>query len=155
MKIDLSVKGVLQSLMYFAVGAYAWIQSIGLDAYVITALAILIALDMTLGWVKAAVVPELENPTSKRAKKGILTKMVMFAIPVVVGLIWGALHDKETALKVVNVQLTGLMLAEGYSVIGNVYAIYTGEVMSEFDAITFIIKKTGDGIKKLIDKIIE
>ncbi len=153
MKIDVGIKGVLKSLLYFVAGAYAWIESVGLNAYVLTVLAVFMAMDMVLGWIKAVVVKGLDNPSSKKAKKGVLVKLVMFVIPAVVGLIWGA-FDKENAMRVVNVQLMGLMIAEGYSNIGNAYTIYTGEVLSEFDAITFMFKKSAEKIRGVFEKII-
>lgn len=154
MNLDLSVKGFLKSLVYVACAAYTWVNSIGIDAYLIVALAVAMGLDMLLGWIKAAKVDSLTNPTSRRAIHGILSKSVIFAIPVVVGLVWGAIDSSETAMKVVNVQLMGILIAEAYSVIGNVYAIYTGESLSEFDAFTYLIKATGKGIRKLLEKMI-
>lgn len=151
--IDTTGKGILKAILYVPAGIYGWIEGTGLNPRIMTALAILMALDMVLGVWKSIVVKELKSPSSKVAKKGILVKVVIFVIPAVVGLIWWALGDKETALRVVNVQLAGLMLAEGYSNIGNAYTIYTGEVLSEFDAITFIFKKTGSSIRKLLNKI--
>lgn len=152
MKIDTTIRGWIESFIYIIGGAFAWIESTGLNTYVFTVLAGFMSLDMLLGWIKAKVVPELENPTSKRAKRGILAKSVMFVIPVVVGLIWGALGDKSTAMRVVNVQLTGLMIAEGYSNIANAYAIYAKEELSEFDAVTFVLKKIAHGIRNLLDR---
>ena len=78
--------------------------------------------------------------------------MIMFSIPIVVGFMWG-LFDKENAIKVINVQLIALAIAEGYSNIANAYMIYTGEVLSEFDAVTFVIKKTAEKIRKLLDAL--
>ncbi len=155
MRIDTSTKGILGSLVYFIAGIFTWLEDTGLNTYVITGLAVFMALDMFLGWVKASVVDTIENPTSKKAKKGILVKSVIFAIPIVVGVIWGALADKESAMKVVNVQLTALLIAEGYSIVGNAYSIYTGEELSEFDAITFLLKKTAGKIKLVLEQIID
>ena len=84
----------------------------------------------------------------------VLTKLIIFVVPAVAGLIWGA-FDKESAFKIVNLLLTALMVAEGYSVIGNAYTIYTGEVLSEFDAITFVFKKTAQKIKLLLEKLMK
>ncbi len=148
------MKGFFQALVYVVAGTYAWIDSIGLNAKVVTVLAVFMALDMVLGWVKAVVVKDLDNPSSKKAKKGGLVKLVMFVIPAVVGLVWWAFDEKDTAMRVVNVQLMGLMIAEGYSNIGNAYTIYTGEVLSEFDAITFMFKKSGEKIRFLLEKVI-
>lgn len=153
MKIDTTEKGFFEAMVYVIGGFYAWIESTGLNAYVLNVLVIFIALDMVLGWAKATVVKGLENPTSKKAKKGILAKAVMFVIPVVSGLIWAAFDDRETAVKVVNVQLMGLMIAEGYSSIANAYAVYTREELSEFDAVTFVFKKTAEKIRLLLNKV--
>lgn len=153
MKVDTTERGLIGVAIYVVSSTYTWLESTGLNAYVLTVLAVFMFMDMLLGWVKAGRVASLPNPTSKKAKKGILAKAVMFVIPVVVGLIWGALGDKDTAMRVVNVQLTGLMIAEGYSSIGNAYAIYTGEELSEFDAITYLFKKTAEKIRFVLDKI--
>ncbi len=154
MKISYDIKHLFQSLVYVFAGIYAWIDSTGLNPKIVTVLAILMALDMFLGIWKASALSHLDNPTSKKAKKGIFVKLVIFVIPAVSGLIWGALGDAETAMRVVNVQLAGLMVAEGYSNIGNAYAIYTGEEISEFDAFTFIFKKTAENIRQLLNKIL-
>lgn len=153
MRIDTSIKGWAESAVYVIVGFYAWLNSTGVNAYVFSVLAFFMALDMSLGWVKAKRVHELEDPTSKKAKKGILTKLVMLVLPVVVGLIWGAFDDHESAFKVVNVLLTGLMVAEGYSCIANAHAVRTGELLSEFDAVTFVFKKTAEKIRNLLEEL--
>lgn len=155
MKVDTTAKGILASLVYFIGAAYTWIESTGLNPKIFTILAIFIFLDMVLGWIKAATVKDLPDPSSKKAKKGILAKAVMFVIPAVLGLIWWALGTKEVAMKVVNVLLTGLMIAEGYSNIGNAYTIYTGEVLSEFDAITYIFKRAAQIIRKMLAKLLD
>lgn len=111
-------------------------------------------LDMILGWYKASIIGSLENPTSKKAKKGILAKCIMFVIPVVVGLIWG-IFDNEKALNVVNTLLIALTIAEGYSNIANAYSIRTGQELSEFDAVTYVFKIIAGKIKKLLTKIME
>ncbi len=153
MEIDKSIIGILKSIFYLIASGYVWIESVGLNAYVLAVLLIFMASDMILGWIKATVVFELENPTSKKAKKGILAKIVMFAIPVVVGLIWKAFDSSDNVFVIVNTLLTGLMIAEGYSVIANAGTIYSGEPITEFDAVTYVFKKTGEKIKTLLEKI--
>lgn len=151
-EIDYSLQGIGKAIVYVFGCSYAWIDSKGINAYVFYLLLGFMVLDMILGWVKASVVKQLENPTSKKAKKGILTKCIMFVIPAVSGLIWG-IFDKENALKIINVQLTALAIAEGYSNIANAYIIYTGEELSEFDAVTYVFKTTALKIKKLLNTI--
>ncbi len=152
MKIDTSLWGVLKALSYGFVCTYSWLDAQGINAYVLTVLLGFMSLDMVLGWCKASVVSTLENPTSKKAKKGILAKTIMFVIPVVVGLIWG-IFDKDNAMRIVNTQLIALTIAEGYSNIANAYAIRTKEELSEFDAVTFLFKKAAQNIKNLLSKI--
>ncbi len=140
MKIDTSFLGIVKAIFYGLVCTYSWLDSTGINAYVFTVLLGFMTLDMVLGWCKASVVKSLESPTSKKAKKGILAKSIMFVIPVVVGFVWG-IFDQENAMKIVNTQLIALTIAEGYSNIANAYAIYTKEELSEFDAVTFVFKK--------------
>ena len=154
MKLDISIGGILKALLYCVVCAYSWLETHGINAYVFSVLIGLMSLDMLLGWGKASTVKTLENPTSKKAKKGILAKTIMFVIPVVVGLVWG-IFDKDNALNVVNTFLIALAVAEGYSNIANAYAIITGEELSEFDAVTFVIKKAAEQIRNLLSKIIK
>jgi len=152
MNTDISVSGILKSLVYLVACSYSWIEDKGINAYVMSVLLLFMFLDIILGWIKSIVIKELENPTSKVAKKGILSKAIMFMIPAISGLIWGA-FDTGDAIRVVNLQLTALMIAEGYSNIANSYTIYTGEILTEFDAVTFIFKKTVLKIKDLLNKI--
>lgn len=151
-QIDYSLLGILKAISYAFFCTITWLESKGINSYVFYVLIAFMVLDMILGWIKASVVKELENPSSKKAKKGILTKTIMFVIPAVSGLIWG-IFDKENAIKVINVQLTALAIAEGYSNIANAYAIYTKEILSEFDAVTFVFKTTANKIKSLLGKI--
>lgn len=152
LKADTSMLGLFKSIIYVFAFVYGWLNDQGIDAYVLFALLFLQTLDMFLGWGKSSVVKALENPTSKKAKKGILAKIVMFVIPVVAGVVWGV-FDKENALKVVNSLTAALVIAEGYSCVANGYSIYTGEELSEFDAVTYVIKKLAEKIRNLLTKL--
>lgn len=154
MKIDTSIKGIFQALVYAVGCVYAWLDTNGINTYVFTVLFGFMGLDIFLGWIKASVVKGLPNPTSKIAKKGILVKILLLLVPAIVGLVYGA-FNVENAFKAVNMFLIALMIAEAYSNIANIYMIYTGEVLSEFDAVTFVIKKAGNKLKKLIEAILK
>ncbi len=154
MKIDTSIKGVLKSVLYAVVCTYSWFNEQGINAYALSVLLGFMALDMVLGVWKAKSVSELDNPTSKEAKKGIVTKLLMFVIPVVVGLIWG-LFDRPNALKIVNMLIVALAVAEGYSIIGNAGAIYTGKNITEFDAVTYVFKAVGVLIKSVLERLLK
>lgn len=154
MKIDYSFKGIMESISYVIVGAYTWIDSTGISARIFTILSILLILDTILGVWKAIVVPTLSNPTSKKAKVGGLAKLIILIIPTVFGLTWGVFHP-EGAFKIVNTQLAILAVAEAFSCLGNAGAIYTREEITEFDAITYVFKKSTDFFKKKLEKIFD
>ncbi len=152
-QIDTSIKGILKSVVYAIICTYSWLNEQGINAYALSVLLGFMITDMALGIWKAKRVSELENPTSKEAKKGIITKFVMFVIPPVGGLIWG-LFDKPNALKIVNMLIVALAVAEGYSVIGNAGAIYSGKNITEFDAVTYVFKVVGALIKNVLEKFL-
>lgn len=153
-KIDKSWTGFFKSLLYGFMCVYSWLESQGIDAYAVFVLMGLMSLDMLLGVVKARKLKELENPSSKEAKKGITTKVIMLILPVVAGLLWG-LIDKSNAVKISNLLLVALALAEGYSVVGNSYSVLTGKVVSEYDAVTFIFKSVSNGIRLMLEKLLK
>lgn len=154
MKIDTSSRGILGFLAYAAIGTYEWINAQGFDAYVVTSLAVLMVLDMCLVWVKFSIHKDLPNPSSKEAKLGVLKKTLILLLPLLIGVAYRIVtHDISVSIKIINVALSALALAEIYSNIGHIYTIYTGEILSEFDAITFFIKKIGQIIKGLLEKV--
>jgi hypothetical protein len=46
-------------------------------------------------------------------------------------------------------------MAEGYSIIQNVYAIRTGEILPEFDAISLMLKGFSEFLKSKIESAIQ
>ncbi|SED10768.1 Bacteriophage holin family protein [Tenacibaculum sp. MAR_2009_124] len=152
-EIDLSLKGIVQAISYLFIGFYTWLNSVGINAYAFHVLVFFMVLDMCFGAWKANRVPELSNPSSREAKKGIVSKIIMFSIPVVVGFMWG-LFDKANALKVVNTSLMALAVAEGYSVVANAGSVYSRKNLVEYDAVTFVFKTTSRIIKNILEKIL-
>ena len=55
----------------------------------------------------------------------------------------------------VNSVLSILLMSEFYSIIQNVYAVRTGIILPEFDAISMAVKKLWDIIKKTIDSLLK
>lgn len=154
MKIDNSAKGWFEVLTYIIATSYAWLNGKGIDAYVVSVLLGFMILDMILGVWKSIVVSTLENPTSRKAKRGILAKVMMLTIPIICGLIWGA-FDARDGIRITNMMLTALMIAEGYSNIANAYSIYARKEIEEFDAVTFVFKKTAEKLKNFLEQIFD
>lgn len=46
-------------------------------------------------------------------------------------------------------------MAEGFSITQNVYAIRTGKILPEFDAISLVLKGFGDYLKYRIEKAVK
>lgn len=153
-QIDTTLKGIFKAISYAFVCLFSWLNDKGLDTYALGVLVFFMICDMFLGVWKAKRVLELENPSSREAKKGIVTKAVMFTIPVVSGLIWG-LFDKENPMRVVNTLVTALAIAEGYSVLGNAGAIYSRKNLTEYDAVTYVFKTVSSIIKKVLEKLLK
>lgn len=127
------------------VGLMAWIFAYtGVNAETMFILAVLLAIDWFVGISKAYVVKE--QVTSKRSINGILSKASLLIIPIAVGLGAKAIHmDAEILL---NTCINLLILSEVYSIIGNVYAMKTGENLPEMDAVSMI----GERIRKTMEK---
>lgn len=49
--------------------------------------------------------------------------------------------------------LSLLIMAEGYSIIQNIYSFRVGVIVQEYDAISIVIKKIGDFIRDKIEKL--
>ncbi|MEQ3501144.1 phage holin family protein [Tenacibaculum sp. SSH1-16] len=151
--IDYSTSGIFKAISYVFFCFYTWLNSIGIDAYAFYTLIIFMFLDIITGLLKAKRVPNLKNPSSREGKKGILSKIIMFVIPVICGLMWG-LFDKQNALKVVNTLLVALAMAEGYSAIANAGSAYSRKNLVEYDAVTYVFKSISSIIKNLLEKLL-
>lgn len=56
---------------------------------------------------------------------------------------------------IISGMLAIFIMAEGYSIIQNVYAIRTGKVLPEFDAISLVLKSLGDYMKYRIERAVK
>lgn len=125
----------------------------GINTQFIYILSILMGLDFAMGVARAALLPQLDNPSSQKATLGLIKKALVLVIIGVIALVFKVLS--ETAMPyLVNTLIAIFVVAEGYSVIGNIYMIYTGEVLSEFDAVTAIIKGVGSKLETLVKKML-
>lgn len=126
----------------------AWvIQYLELDYRKLTILISLMCLDMATGTVKAYV--SKQDITSRRWVAGFLSKLVVLLIPFVI-----ALMAKGVDIDVkwfVSLSMSILIVAESYSILGNVHTIKTGEAVAEIDAVSAIIK----ALRNLFESMIE
>lgn len=112
------------------------IAFLGLDVTKLAILSLLMLFDLFTGVVKAYV--SKEDVTSRRLSAGFLSKIMMLLIPLTVALMAKGMDMDMRWFVTFTVSI--LIVAESYSVVGNVYTIKTGEAVKEIDAVSAIVK---------------
>lgn len=112
------------------------IAFLGLDVTKLAILSLLMLFDLFTGVVKAYV--RKEDVTSRRLSAGFLSKIMMLLIPLTVALMAKGMDIDMRWFVTFTVSI--LIVAEAYSVVGNVYTIKTGEAVKEIDAVSAIVK---------------
>lgn len=125
-----------------------------IDAEIIGILFILLVLDVITGILKEW----LLNPkglSSRVGIIGILSKLLTLLIPLTIALVSkGSGIYTESIVKLVDMSLVILVVYEGWSVLGNIGQIRAKDkTISEYDAISFVIKKIQDTLKAVIEPI--
>lgn len=111
-------------------------------------LAMLLFLDYLTGWIKVWIV-DPENLKSHRAIAGIITKAVVLVIPVAF-LIAGKQIEMLTTVGYSIIAM--LVLAELYSIIGNIRSIVERKEVPEVDALRFVLRKIASIIEKFLKR---
>lgn len=119
---------------------------LGLSMHSYSSLAVLLIIDVITGAWRSSVLEGGQSVTSWKAVNGLVSKFLFLLIPLVV-----AFMGKGIGLELVSLAQSALgvlILATGYSIIGNIYTIRTGIRVKEFDAIRIILKQ----IEALLEK---
>jgi len=113
-------------------------------------LASLMIIDTITGIAKQYKVERI-GITSKRMTTGIITKFVTFLCLLSGGIVinYFDLDPKYYIQTVMSI----LIMAEFYSIIQNVYAVRTGVILPEYDAISIALKKITGFIQEFIEKL--
>lgn len=133
------------TLMYFPVAALGFM---GISVQSLTILAVLMLLDYITGIAKVIVI-DAKTLKSYKAIAGIIAKCAVLLIPIVIALC--AKQMNIDAKNYIDATITALVLAEGYSIIGNIRSIYLRKEVEEIDGISFILKK----ISKVFEDILK
>lgn len=112
-------------------------------------LGILMVLDFVSGIGKQYVI-DPRGITSDRAWLGAIKKVGTFVALFTVALVMKAMEMEADGY--VKGLLAVFIAADGYSIIQNVYAIRTGQVLPEFDAISIVLKTVSEKIKDFIER---
>lgn len=120
---------------------------LGMSMHSFGILFVFIVLDMITGIWRVYVVQGGEAIKSRHAINGLVSKLLFIVIPLVVAYTGKGVGLDLTALAT---GCLGLLIAStGYSVVGNIYTIRTGNAVVEFDAVRFILMR----IRDLLDKL--
>ena len=89
--------------------------------------------------------------TSRRMSTGIITKFVTFLCLLSGGLVIN--HFNLDPKYYIQTVMSILIMAEFYSIIQNVYAVRTGVILPEYDAISIALKRLTWFIQDFIEKL--
>ena len=115
----------------------AFLLGLSMENY--TILAVFMLIDVITGLLKAYKVKGGHSIKSFKLQLGIIKKICVIILPLL--MVWTGRGVGVDFLKVAHGLLGVLIAAESYSIVGNVYAIYRKEESTEFDAVSFVLKK--------------
>ena len=129
----------------------AFLMAVGIPeqaAWSIVALTILMVVDFFTGIMTAYAIDGRESITSRKMTIGAAAKALILLIPFVLTLTAkGVGYD---LVFFVQGSISMLVLAETYSIIGNIHAFKTGKRSKEIDAVSFVLKKIKDMLTELL-----
>ena len=145
--MDTSTSGLMKAFSYgVLVPIFAYT---GIPTELVIVLTVLIGFDCL-----TAIFREVlqNNFTSRSLWIGLAAKSLLISVPFVLILVGkGAYIDMTPIAKLV---LSTFIVAEGYSILGNIVQIRKGDKsLSEQDAITFILKKAQEIIKQILNNL--
>lgn len=121
---------------------------VGLSMENYTILAVFMGIDIITGVIKSFKVSGGHSIKSRKIQAGILSKSCILIIPVLI--VWAGRGVDVNLLWFGRGALGMLILAECYSIVGNIHAITRNKEKDEFDAVSFVLNK----IKFIIEKLI-
>lgn len=110
---------------------------VGLSMQSFGILGVLLIVDVLTGIWRSATVNGGASVTSVKAINGIVSKFLFLLIPLVVAYMGHGLG--LDLIGIAQAALGVLIFATGYSIIGNIYTIRTGNSVKEFDAVRLIL----------------
>lgn len=136
------------ALNLFLLPLASLVQFLEIDAKKLSILVILMCIDMLTGTFKAY--RTKENITSRRWIAGFLSKLVVLLVPFTI-----AIMAKGVDFDVkwfIGFSLSIMVIAEAYSILGNIYTFKTGEAVAEIDAVSAIIKVLRNFLENMIER---
>ena len=126
---------------------------LGLDSEQMHILALLLAVDVITGIVREFAI-DPSKFSSKVGIIGMLSKLLTFTLPMVIALVGKGIGLDMAEF--ISVAISTLIVYEGWSILSNIGQIRAKDrTIPEYDAISFLIKKTQDFFKKILSVLMD
>lgn len=129
----------------------AILLGLSLDSYFI--LIAFMTLDIVLGIARTAVIYGGSHIRSFRLSVGVLSKLTLLIVPLLV--VWTGKGVGLNLLFVAQWALGVLILAEAYSILGNIHAIRIRKDVPEFDVVSWLLRKIQVALLGILQKSVE
>lgn len=121
------------------------IGTVGLATEAFAIFGALIILDTITGVIRTIRIRGGESFTSLQLTGGIVSKGLIISVPLVIA--WAGKGAGLDLTLVAKGVLSVLILAEAYSILGNIHAIHIKRDVKEFDAIAWILSKVREQLE--------
>lgn len=132
----ISTKAMLKNVSY---GVAFLIGAVGLSTQAFAIFGVLIIGDTITGVIRSLKLRGGRSVTSLKLTSGVISKLLIITVPLIIA--WAGKGAGINLHALAQGALSMLILAEAYSVLGNIHAIRVGKDLKEFDAITYILEK--------------
>lgn len=126
----------------FAMGAHY----LGISNESITILGVVLIIDIFTGILKAGIVVGWRSITSARLAAGVISKLLLLFVPITVAL--GGKGSGVDMSQIAQGAISVLILAQVYSIIGNIHAVQIHDNKNEFDAVGFLLLQLRNVLEK-------
>lgn len=141
-----SAIGTLKIAWYLS--AFALFEYLNIPQAQLGILAILMIVDFASGVGKQYRLDK-SKITSHDGWLGAIKKVATLCAILTIALVFKGLEMDAGAY--IKGALSIIIMAEGYSIIQNIYAIRTGNILPEFDVVSILLKSFSDFLKKRIE----
>lgn len=133
--------------LLYILGAY-----LGIKHEMMGILATLLIFDTITGILKSGRIYGVKSITSGSLTAGIISKMLMFLVPVIVALAMKSVGMDDGTV-ILQASIGVLCMSEAYSALSNIQSYRTGIIIDEIDALAIILKWVKKILTMLLDRI--
>lgn len=121
---------------------------IGLSPESYLILAVFMGIDLFFGLVRTATLHGMNSIKSYKFTAGIISKLMVLTVPLI--MVWAGRGAGFDFTFLGQWAIGALVLSQAYSILGHVNAIRLGEERTEWDAVSFILRKLRTGLEAML-----